>query len=72
MRLGDALMTGTLTSAQHDAIYRGLGEPPVDDVSAAGDPTGDGASEAAESAGRAVEVRVAWETAAGQLIDEAP
>lgn len=28
--LADALMTGTLTSAQHDAIYRGLGEPPVE------------------------------------------
>ena len=27
--LGDALLTGALTSAQHDAIYRGLGEPPV-------------------------------------------
>jgi hypothetical protein len=27
--LGDALMTGRLASAQHDAIYRGLGEPPA-------------------------------------------
>jgi hypothetical protein len=27
--LCDALMTGELTSAQHDAIYRGLGEPPT-------------------------------------------
>ncbi|MGK3954200.1 HNH endonuclease [Microbacterium sp. I2] len=69
--LGEALMTGALTSAQHDAIYRGLGEPPVDDVRATDDPTTDGASEAAVTAGRATEVRTAWETAAGQLIDEA-
>lgn len=27
--LGDALMAGALTSAQHDAIYRGLCEPPA-------------------------------------------
>lgn len=68
--LGDVLMTGVLTSAQHDAIYRGLGEPPVD-ARAADDTTGDGASQAAETAARAIEVRTAWETAAGQLIDEA-
>ncbi|NLP83372.1 DUF222 domain-containing protein [Microbacterium sp. CFH 90308] len=68
--LGDALMTGTLTSAQHDAIYRGLGEPPVDDGPATDDPTADGAPDAG-SAGRAIEGWTAWATAAVQLIDEA-
>lgn len=56
--LGDALMTGALTSAQHDVIYRGLGEPPV---AAGHDVTSTSPAEA----------RVAWETAASQLIDEA-
>lgn len=56
--LGDALMTGALTSAQHDAIYRGLGEPPV-------------AAESGEGSSPEAEVRAAWETAATQLIDEA-
>lgn len=32
--LGDALMAKTLTSAQHDAIYRGLGEPPLESETA--------------------------------------
>ncbi|MBD8024766.1 HNH endonuclease signature motif containing protein [Microbacterium gallinarum] len=53
--LGRALLAGVIGSAQHDAIYRGLGEPPAfgdDDVAA-----------------RAA--REAWTVAAEQLIDEA-
>ena len=38
--LGDALLTGALTSAQHDAIYRGLGEPPILSVGATADGSG--------------------------------
>lgn len=53
--LGDALMRGGLTSAQHDAILRGLGELPA----VAADDTDSG------------EFAVAWQTAAIQLIDEA-
>lgn len=64
--LADALMTGMLTSAQHDAIYRGLGEPPV------AAEAGEGSSaEIAPAVSPAAEVRAAWETAATQLIDEA-
>lgn len=59
--LGDALMNGKLTSAQHDAIHRGLGEPP-----AFGD--GDGDSNAHSETAAA---REAWATAAAQLIEEA-
>ena len=54
--LGDALMTGALTSAQHDAIYRGLGEPPTSGV---------------EGVQPGLDVVAAWESAAGQLIAEA-
>lgn len=74
--LGDALMTGTLTSAQHDAILRGLGEPqtaattPADDSIAEGALDG-GAADDATSALRNAEANAAWETAATQLIDEA-
>ena len=69
--LGDALLTGTLTSAQHDAIYRGLGEPraaqPDDDRG-----SGAGASDRAHAVEEeAVEAAAAWETAATQLIEEA-
>ncbi|MEV5069749.1 DUF222 domain-containing protein [Microbacterium sp. LMI12-1-1.1] len=63
--LGDALMTGKLTSAQHDAIYRGLGAPPL---LPAGD---DGGLEASEASSISADVTSAWETAAAQLIDEA-
>ncbi|WP_019180705.1 HNH endonuclease signature motif containing protein [Microbacterium yannicii] len=69
--LGDALMTGALTSAQHDAIYRGLGEPPVEHSPSAETSPGDGARDVAETAAQATEMRTAWETAASQLIDEA-
>lgn len=37
--LGDALLTGAITSTQHDAIYRGLGEPPEPPSGASGDST---------------------------------
>jgi hypothetical protein len=60
--LGDALMTGVLTSAQHDAIYRGLGEPPT---------TCCANGTAAADADAGAEVVAAWESAAGQLVDEA-
>lgn len=61
--LGDALLTGALTAAQHDAILRGLGDPPspVEPGLA-----GDDAELAAQSA------RDAWATAAAQFVDEAP
>jgi hypothetical protein len=58
--LGDALMTGSLTSAQHDAIYRGLGDPPVA-----------GAESADAGVDLAAQIATAWQTAATQLIDEA-
>ncbi|MFB8145245.1 DUF222 domain-containing protein [Microbacterium sp. NPDC056003] len=53
--LGRALLSGVIGSAQHDAIYRGLGEPPACDDD-------DDAAQAA---------REAWTVAAEQLIDEA-
>jgi hypothetical protein len=34
--LGRALLAGVITTTQHDAILRGLGEPPIDDAGAAG------------------------------------
>lgn len=62
--LGDALMTGRLTSAQHDAIYRGLGAPPLP-------PAGDTGFDTYEASTISADVTAAWETAAVQLIDEA-
>ncbi|HEY6800498.1 MAG TPA: DUF222 domain-containing protein [Agromyces sp.] len=56
--LQDALLDGRLTSAQFDAIRRGLGEP-----------CGDNAEHFADHATRAV--REAWSLAALDLIDEA-
>lgn len=56
--LGRALLDGTIGSAQHDAILRGLGEPPVADLA--------GATDAAAAA-----VCEAWSLAAEQLIAEA-
>lgn len=66
--LGDALMTGTLTSAQHDAIFRGLGAPPLP-----GTVVGAGGTASSESDSTAISRQIlsAWETAATQLIDEA-
>ncbi len=60
--LGDALLTGRLTSAQHDAIYRGLGEPPAERAPA---------TDAVASGGVAAETEAAWQAAATQLVDEA-
>lgn len=65
--LGNALMKGALTSAQHDAIYRGLGEPPTAGADGASAST-EGASSAADPD---AEIVAAWESAAGHLIDEA-
>lgn len=50
-----AMLSGGLTAAQHDAIYRGLGEPPA----------------AESSAVDSVLLREAWTLAATQLIAEA-
>jgi len=53
--LGAALMAGSITSAQHDAIYRGLGMPPT-----SADATADDAA-----------VHDAWAIAAAHLLEEA-
>jgi hypothetical protein len=60
--LRDALREGRLTSAQFDAIRRGLGEPPDIDADAMD-------AEAREQAEQ--ELRDAWSRAAEHLIDEA-
>lgn len=60
--LGRALLDGTIGSAQHDAILRGLGEPPVAHLANA-----TGVTEAAA----ADAVCEAWSVAAEQLIAEA-
>lgn len=66
--LGRALITGTVSSAQHDAILRGLGEPP------ALDPEAIVCSCATEPcvcvAAATATVHEAWSLAAEQLIDE--
>ena len=67
--LGDALLDGRLTSAQHDAILRGLGEPPAPegtDEDAAGDD-----ERAVAAAIVADAARQAWQAAAEQLIEAA-
>jgi len=69
--LGDAMLTGALTSAQHDAIYRGLGEPPLLDVVDATAGADAVASTADPSPASNAEIITAWQTAASQLIDEA-
>lgn len=66
--LGDALMTGTLTSAQHDAIFRGLGDPPF----ATAEPEGEldnGCSPAPSDTANTL--IAAWAAAAEQLAGEA-
>lgn len=67
--LRDALREGRVTSAQFDAIRRGLGEPPA----LGGARPGDGVDEAdaAERAAAESEGHATWEQAAAQLIDEA-
>ena len=75
--LGDALMIGALTSAQHDAIFRGLGEPPVPAVTTEGAADPDATPEAATANELSThqiarqELTAAWAAAAVQLIDEA-
>lgn len=80
--LGRALMAGTIGSAQHDAILRGLGEPPVADGLGAADglggPEGPGAAGLGGRKGRDTEPgewerewRDVWALAAEQLIAEA-
>ena len=60
--LGRALLDGTIGSAQHDAILRGGGEPPVADLADATD---------AAATAAAAAVCEAWSVAAEQLIAEA-
>ncbi|WP_242087050.1 HNH endonuclease signature motif containing protein [Microbacterium lacticum] len=77
--LGAALLRGTLTSAQHDAIFRGLGEPPSPHADDAGQAPGAGSDDAGVpvdidgfSAGQQREaITAAWSAAAAQLVDEA-
>ncbi len=66
--LGDALLGGRITPSQHDAILRGLGEPPVPtpDPDAADD-----SERAAAIEAEGASIRAAWQAAAEQLIDEA-
>ena len=61
--LGRALLAGTIGSAQHDAILRGLGEPPAA-------PEGQTSAETAREE-FAAQAREAWSLAAEQLIAEA-
>jgi len=70
--LGRAVLSGAITTAQHDAIRRGLGEPPDRPATA---PTGvevDADADAAGCDGTTAEaVREAWAAAAEQLITAA-
>jgi len=68
--LGDALLGGRITAAQHDAIRRGLGEPPRP---VATSPTilGEDATPELSAQVRAVTVAEVWSLAARQMIDEA-
>ena len=67
--LGRALMTDTVSSAQHDAILRGLGEPPaIDPAAIACSCTANSCSCVADAAAA---VHEAWSLAAEQLVEEA-
>lgn len=70
--LSAALLDRTITAAQHDAILRGLGEPPadVDPAPGAGDDAEPGADNDPAAGPRAV-WRDAWAIAAEQLVGEA-
>lgn len=61
-----ALRSGVLTTAQYDAIRRGLGEPPLPQIDASDEET------AALSAALSAEICDAWLLAAEQLVAEAP
>lgn len=63
-----AMLAGTITCAQHDAILRGLGEPPVPPRAAGELDGGDGVAE--HEVDPAV-VREVWSLAAVQLIGDA-
>lgn len=76
--LSAARLDGRLTGAQHDAIFRGLGQPPLRDLSGVGAgvgagaraAAGDGADDVPGEAANAAIVEV-WRIAAEQLVDEA-
>ncbi|MGC5171379.1 DUF222 domain-containing protein [Microbacterium sp. DT81.1] len=79
--LGAALLARTITSAQHDAILRGLGEPPSTGTGASASPSArdadigaDADADADADASVAADAvwRDAWAVAAEQLIVEAP
>lgn len=57
-----ALLAGQVTTDQHDAIRRGLGDPPVPDHTAGSDD---------DRAAIAEAIAAAWSTAVAQLVDEA-
>lgn len=59
--LSDALMAGALSTDQHAAVRRGLGEPPAAE-----------ADHEDESDAVSTAIREAWRLAAQQLVDEAP
>lgn len=61
--LGSALLAGRITSDQHDAILRGLGEPPT-----YGD---DGSAIDGDAAKTRTDAEEAWAAAAEQLLEEA-
>ncbi|MCC2033721.1 DUF222 domain-containing protein [Microbacterium allomyrinae] len=65
--LGRALLAGIIGSAQHDAILRGLGNPPAPADAAPDDADGDADGDADAVA----EAREAWSVAAEHLIVEA-
>ncbi|WP_119698392.1 HNH endonuclease signature motif containing protein [Microbacterium halotolerans] len=67
--LDHALVHGGLSQAQHDAILRGLGEPPT--APAAAPMSGDAPLSTVDGARIEREFREAWRLAAEQLADEA-
>ena len=68
--LSDALLGGSITAAQHDAILRGLGGPPAPDADGAD--SVDVVDDAADRARAAEQLREVWAVAAGELVVEAP
>ncbi|WP_175985038.1 HNH endonuclease signature motif containing protein [Microbacterium tenebrionis] len=66
--LRDALRDGRVTSAQFDAIKRGLGDPPLIDANS-GDESSDGLDAAARADAQDA-ARAAWSQAAEQLVGE--
>lgn len=70
--LSDALLAGAITAAQHDAILRGLGEPPAPDADGTDSVDGVDRADAADRARVAEQLREVWAVAAGELVVEAP